>query len=88
MLALFQQLLPVQVFVAALAQAKVREHNRVYNSAVVVWLMISLCLSQLGGIFCATEVCSEGAPLLSEQTAKNDKSVLRIGRHVTLDMWR
>src|ERR1035438_5758627 len=39
-LALFQQLLPVEVFWAALKQAKVRENNRVYTSAVVVWLMI------------------------------------------------
>lgn len=39
-LALFQQLLPVEFFWAALKQAKVRENNRVYSSAVVVWLMI------------------------------------------------
>jgi len=40
LLALFQKLLPVEVFQAALKQAQVRENNRVYNSAVVVWLMI------------------------------------------------
>ncbi len=39
-LALFQQLLPAEFFLAALKQAKVRENNRVYTSAVVVWLMI------------------------------------------------
>jgi len=37
---LFQKLLPVEVFQAALQQAQVRENNRVYNSAVVVGLMI------------------------------------------------
>jgi len=40
LLAWFQKLLPVEVFQAALQQAQVRENNRVYNSAVVVWLMI------------------------------------------------
>src|SRR5947199_567701 len=39
-LALFQKLLPLELFWAALKQAKVRENNRVYHSAVVVWLMI------------------------------------------------
>jgi hypothetical protein len=39
-LSLFQQLLPMEVFWAALRQAQVRENNRVYSSAVVVWLMI------------------------------------------------
>ena len=39
-LGLFQQLLPLEFFWAALKQAKVRENNRVYHSAVVVWLMI------------------------------------------------
>ena len=39
-LALFQQLLPLQFFWTALQQAKVKENNRVYNSAVVVWLML------------------------------------------------
>jgi hypothetical protein len=39
-LTLFQQLLPVKFFLAALEQAHVRENNRVYTSAVVVWLMI------------------------------------------------
>ena len=40
LLALFQMLLPLEFFAAALRQAKVGENNRVYNSAVVVWLMI------------------------------------------------
>jgi hypothetical protein len=39
-LALFQKLLPLEIFLAALKQAQVRENNRVYTSAVVVWLMI------------------------------------------------
>jgi putative transposase len=37
---LFQQLLPLQFFWSALKQAQVNENNRVYSSAVVVWLMI------------------------------------------------
>jgi putative transposase len=40
MLALFQQLLPAEFILAAQRQAKVRENNRVYTSAVVMWLMI------------------------------------------------
>ena len=47
-LALFQQLLPVEVFLAALMQAKVRENNRIYTSAVVLWLMISQRLQAQG----------------------------------------
>ncbi|MBI3694934.1 MAG: IS4 family transposase [Acidobacteria bacterium] len=39
-MALFQALLPLEFFWAALKQAGVRENNRVYHSAVVVWLMI------------------------------------------------
>jgi putative transposase len=39
-LALFQQLLPAEFVSAALQQAEVRENNRVYTSAVVMWLMI------------------------------------------------
>jgi hypothetical protein len=39
-LALFQKLLPLEIFWAAMRPAKVRENNRVYTSAVVVWLMI------------------------------------------------
>src|ERR1700723_2286560 len=44
-LALFQQLLPLPIFWAALKQAKVRENNRVYTSAVVVWLMVSIAFA-------------------------------------------
>ena len=47
-LALFQRLLPIGYFLAALAQAKVRENNRVYSSAVVVWLMICQRLQAAG----------------------------------------
>jgi DDE family transposase len=47
-LALFQRLLPIGYFSAALAQAKVRENNRVYSSAVVVWLMICQRLQAQG----------------------------------------
>jgi len=39
-LALFLHLLPPEFFSAALRQAKVRENNRIYTSAVVTWLMI------------------------------------------------
>jgi putative transposase len=39
-LALFQKLLPLEFFWAALKQAEVKENNRPYNSAVVVWLTI------------------------------------------------
>jgi hypothetical protein len=38
--ALFQRLLPLEFFWVALKQAEVNENNRVYSSAVVVWLMI------------------------------------------------
>jgi len=48
MLALFQQLFPIEFFGAALKQAKVRENNRVYTSAVVVWLMICQRLQARG----------------------------------------
>jgi hypothetical protein len=47
-LALFQQLLPGEFFLAALKQAGVRENNRVYTSAVVVWLMICQRLQAQG----------------------------------------
>jgi hypothetical protein len=48
LLAMFQQLLPIEFFWAALRQAKVRENNRVYTSAVVVWLMICQRLEAQG----------------------------------------
>src|ERR1017187_5302244 len=47
-LALFQGLLPLEFFWAALRQAGVRENNRTYHSAVVVWLMIWQRLQVLG----------------------------------------
>ncbi len=37
---LYQQLLPFEFFWGALRQAQKREHNRVYHSRVVIWLMI------------------------------------------------
>ena len=40
LLALFQQLLPGAFIREALRQADVRENNRVYTSAVVMWLMV------------------------------------------------
>src|ERR1700683_472534 len=39
-LALFQRLLPSEFVTAALRRAQVRENNRVYSSAVVMWLMV------------------------------------------------
>jgi putative transposase len=39
-LALFQQLLPSELVMEALRRSQVREHNRVYTSAVVMWLMV------------------------------------------------
>lgn len=39
-LALFQRLLPAEFIAATLRRAQVRENNRVYTSAVVMWLMI------------------------------------------------
>jgi hypothetical protein len=61
--ALFHQMLPFEFFQAALREAKVCENNRVYTSAVVVWLMIcqrlqaqgtleSAVLELLGGLPC------------------------------------
>ena len=61
-LALFQQLLPVEVFLAALRQAKVRENNRVYNSAVVVWLMICQRLQAQGTLESAVLELLGGLP--------------------------
>src|SRR5713101_1660053 len=47
-LTMFMKLLPIEVFLAALKDAKVRENNRVYNSAVVLWLMICQRLQEQG----------------------------------------
>ena len=46
--ALFHQMLPCEFFQAALWKAKVCENNRVYTSAVVVWLMICQRLQAQG----------------------------------------
>jgi hypothetical protein len=61
-LALFQQLLPIEVFSAALRQAKVRENNRVYTSAVVVWLMICQRLQEQGTLESAVLELLGGLP--------------------------
>jgi putative transposase len=61
-LALFQQLLPVEFFWMALNQAKVRENNRVYNSAVVVWLMICQRLQAQGTLESAVLELLGGLP--------------------------
>ena len=46
--ALFHQMLPLEFFQAALREAKVCENNRVYTTAVVVWLMICQRLQAQG----------------------------------------
>jgi len=61
-LTLFQQLLPAAFFVAALAQAKVRENNRIYNSTVVVWLMIFQRLHSQGTLENAVLELLRGLP--------------------------
>jgi hypothetical protein len=61
-LTLFQQLLPATFFLAALAQANVRENNRVYNSAVVVWLMIFQRLHSQGTLDSAVLELLRGLP--------------------------
>jgi putative transposase len=47
-LALFQQLLPATFVTAALLKAEIREHNRIYSSLVVMWLMIWQRLQERG----------------------------------------
>jgi hypothetical protein len=61
-LALFQLLLPCEVFWAALKQAKVRENNRVYTSKVVLWLMICQRLQAQGTLESAVLVLLAGLP--------------------------
>jgi len=62
-LTLFQQLLPLPFFWAALERAKIRENNRVYNSAVVVWLMIFQRLQAQGTLESAVlELLCGGLP--------------------------
>ncbi len=60
--ALFLRLLPVEFFWAALTQAKVRENNRVYTSAVVVWLMICQRLQAQGTLQSAVLELLGGLP--------------------------
>jgi hypothetical protein len=59
---LFQKLLPLQVFLAALNQAKVRENNRVYTSPVVVWLMLCQRLQAEGTLESAVLELLGGLP--------------------------
>jgi len=61
-LALFQKLLPLEFFWAARKQAKVRENNRVYHSAVVVWLMIGQRLQAQGTLESAVLELLGGLP--------------------------
>ena len=61
-LSLFLKLLPVEVFSAALKRARVRENNRVYSSAVVVWLMISQRLQAQGTLESAVLELLAGLP--------------------------
>ena len=62
MLALFQQLLPVEFIFAALRQAKVRENNRVYNTAVVMWLITWQRLQCPGTLESAVLELARGLP--------------------------
>jgi putative transposase len=59
---LFQKLLPLQIFLAAQNQAKVRENNRVYTSPVVVWLMICQRLQAEGTLESAVLELLGGLP--------------------------
>jgi hypothetical protein len=61
-MALFQQLLPLDVVWAALKLAKVRENNRVYSSGVVVWLMICQRLQAQGTLESAVLELLGGLP--------------------------
>jgi len=48
LLQLFQRLLPAEFISEALRQAEIRENNRVYTSAVVMWLMVLQRLQSQG----------------------------------------
>jgi putative transposase len=61
-LSLFQKLLPLEIFLAAMKQAKVRENNRVYTSAVVVWLMVCQRLHAEGTLESAVLELLSGLP--------------------------
>ena len=41
MLSLYQKLLPIEYFEKLRQSDKLRENNRVYNAAVVMWLMVA-----------------------------------------------
>jgi len=49
-LALFQHLLSAEFFFGALQKAGAGENNRVYTSAVVIWLMSGYQVLQSGGL--------------------------------------
>ena len=61
-LALFQRLLPAEFLFRALQKAGVRENNRVYTSAVVMWLMIWQRLQPLGTLVSAVLELLGGLP--------------------------
>ena len=59
---MFLRLLGAEVFSAILAQAKIRENNRVYSSLVVVWLMICQRLQAQGTLQSAVLELLGGLP--------------------------
>ena len=61
-LGLFQKLLPLEFFLAAMKRAKVRESNRVYSSPVVLWLMICQRLQAQGTLEIAVLELVSGLP--------------------------
>jgi hypothetical protein len=61
-LTLFQKLLPLEIFWTAMKQAEVRENNRVYTSAVVIWLMICQRLRVEGTLESAVLELLRGLP--------------------------
>lgn len=63
LLTLFQQLLPAEFIAGALRQAEVRENNRVYTSAVVMWLMVWQRLQAQGTLEAAVLELLRNLPL-------------------------
>ena len=61
-LALFRKLLPLEIFLTALKQSGIRENNRIYTSAVVVWLMICQRLQVQGTLENAVLELLSGLP--------------------------
>ena len=61
-LALFQRLLPAEFLCAALYKAGVRENNRVYTTAVVMWLIIWQRLQRNGTLDSAVLELLSGLP--------------------------